>query len=117
MRGTYKHAHAIPAGDLKHYAITLIEKNVPVIVGSSLDESFQDTMNAASEVKARGAYVIGLSSKAHQSFDSFIQIPETGETSAIMQVVPLQLLSYYLTVLLGNNVDKPRNIAKSVTVK
>ena len=117
IEGTYKHAHAIPAGDLKHYAITLIEKNVPVIVGSSLDESFQDTMNAASEVKARGAYVIGLSSKAHQSFDSFIQIPETGETSAIMQVVPLQLLSYYLTVLLGNNVDKPRNIAKSVTVK
>jgi glucosamine--fructose-6-phosphate aminotransferase (isomerizing) len=117
IEGTYKHAHAIPAGDLKHYAITLMEKGVPVIVAVSGDDSLQDTLNAASEVKARGARVIGIADASHQSFDSFLSVADTGETGAILHVVPLQLLSYFTTILLGNNVDKPRNIAKSVTVK
>jgi len=117
IEGSYKHAHALPAGDLKHYAITLIEKDVPVIVALSEDESSSDTLNAANEVKARGATVIGISEKTDKSFDYFLQVKDTGETSSILHIVPLQLLAYYITVLLNNNVDKPRNIAKSVTVK
>ncbi|MBI4039565.1 glutamine--fructose-6-phosphate transaminase (isomerizing) [Candidatus Daviesbacteria bacterium] len=117
IEGTYKHAHAIPAGDLKHYAITLIEKGVPVISAVSCDVAERDILNAVNEVKARGATIIGISPKPHQSFDFHLQVPDTKETSAIMNIIPLQLLSYYMTVELGHNVDKPRNIAKSVTVK
>lgn len=117
IEATYRHAHAIPAGDLKHYAITLMEKGVPVIVVLSQDVVRTDGITAADEVRLRGAQVIGIASENIENFDDFIQVPETGETSAIMHVIPLQLLSYYIAVGLGNNVDKPRNIAKSVTVK
>jgi len=117
IEGTYKHAHAIPAGDLKHYAITLMEKGVPVIFAVSEDKSKADIINAVNQVKARGATVIAVASKPNESYDHFIEVPNTGETSAILNVIPLQLLAYYMTVELRNNVDKPRNIAKSVTVK
>lgn len=117
IEGSYKHAHAIPAGDLKHYAITLIEKNVPVIVVASNDGAKRDVLNAVHEVKARGATVVSIAPFDDPAFDSKILTPDTGETSAITNVVPLQLLAYYMAVQLGNNVDKPRNIAKSVTVK
>lgn len=117
IEGTYKHAHAIPAGDLKHYAITLMEKGVPVIFVISEDIAKVDIINALNEVKARGAQVIAIAPHPHDSYDYHIKVPDTGETSAILNIIPLQLLSYYMTSLLGNNVDKPRNIAKSVTVK
>ncbi len=117
IEGSYIHAHGIPSGDLKHYAITLMEKGVPVIVTLSEDQSKFDVINAVNEVKARGAQVLGISPFENDSFDSYIKVPDTGETSAIMNVIPLQLLAYYMAVELGNNVDKPRNIAKSVTVK
>lgn len=114
---SYKHAHAMPAGDLKHYAITLIEKGVPVIVAVSEDNVKLDVLNAVNEVKARGAEVIGISTDNADSFDYWLKVPNTGETQAIMNIIPLQLLAYYMAVSLGHNVDKPRNIAKSVTVK
>lgn len=117
IEGSYRHAHAIPAGDLKHYAITLIEKGVPVIIVGSNDEAKNDLLNAAHEVKARGATVVGIAPFSDQLFDYSLPTPDTGETSAIANIIPLQLLAYYMAVLLGNNVDKPRNIAKSVTVK
>jgi glutamine---fructose-6-phosphate transaminase (isomerizing) len=117
IEGSYIHAHAIPAGDLKHYAITLMEKGVPVIVAISQDAARDDVLNAVSQVRARGAQVIGISNKNNDRFDFHIPVPDTGETSAIMNIIPLQLLAYYMAVELGNNVDKPRNIAKSVTVK
>ena len=105
IEGGYIHAHGIAAGDLKHYAITLMEKGVPVIFVISSDEARDGVINAMNEVKARGAEVYILEDK------------EKSETSAISNVVYLQLLAYYVAVLKGNNVDKPRNIAKSVTVK
>lgn len=117
IEGSYIHAHAIPAGDLKHYAITLMEKGVPVMVVLSEDVAKEDVINSINQVKARGATVIGISPKPHDSFDYYIPVPDTGETSAIMNIIPLQLLAYYMASELGNNVDKPRNIAKSVTVK
>lgn len=113
----YKHAHAMPAGDLKHYAITIMQNGVPVIVAVSEDKVKPEVMNAVNEVRTRGAEVIGISSKKDDNFDFFLQVPETKETSAIMNVIPLYLLAYYMAFLLGHNVDKPRNLAKSVTVK
>jgi len=117
IEGSYIHAHAIPAGDLKHYAITLMMPGVPVLAIVSDDDLRNDVLNAVHEVKARGAFVTGLSSKPAKEFDALLAVPDTKETSAIMNIIPLQLLAYYMSVFLGNNVDKPRNIAKSVTVK
>ena len=97
IEGTYKHAHAVPAGDLKHYAITLMEKGVYVLVLDSPDEKLTNTIN---EIKTRGATVINFS-----------------HHEPVLNLIQLQLLAYYLAVKLGNDVDKPRNIAKSVTVK
>ncbi len=117
IEGTYKHAHGIPSGDLKHYAITLMEKGVPVIVLLSNDKVRQDVINAIDEVKARGSEVIGISPNNYENFDYWVPVSETGETQAIMNIIPLQLLAYYVALELGNDIDKPRNIAKSVTVK
>jgi len=117
IEGSYKHAHAITAGNLKHYAITIMEKGVPVIAVVSNDAVRSDVINAINEVKAREATVIGIAPEEHDSFDYYLKVPDMGETSAILNIIPLQLLSYYMSVKLGNSVDKPRNIAKSVTVK
>lgn len=117
IEATYKHAHAMPAGDLKHYAITLMEKGIPVIVVLSNDEVKTDVNTAINEVRLRGAEVIAIGPENQENFDFYLHVPDTGETSAIMSVIPLQLVAYHMAVSLGNNVDKPRNIAKSVTVK
>lgn len=117
IEAAYKHAHAMPAGDLKHYAITLMEKGVPVIVVLSNDEVKTDVNTAINEVKLRGAEVIAVAPNTQDNFDFYLHVPDTGETSALMSVLPLQILAYHMAVALGNNVDKPRNIAKSVTVK
>lgn len=117
IEGTYKHAHSIPAGDLKHYAITLMEEGVPVLAAISNDNVKSDLLNAVDQVRARGAKVIAIASEPNDLFDIFIQVPDLSETSAIVNVLVLQLLAYYLAVMLGNDVDHPRNIAKCVTVK
>lgn len=117
IEAAYIHGHALPSGDLKHYVITLMEPGVPVIAVMSNDRAKTDVMNAVDEVRLRGAEVIGISPEKHKNFDDYISVPDTGETSAVMNLIPLQLISYYMAVELGNNIDKPRNIAKSVTVK
>lgn len=117
IEGSYIHAHGIPAGDLKHYAITLMEEGTPVIAVVSNDELKSSVLNAIHEVKARGAKVVGVSPTNAEQFSDWLQVPDTKETSAIMNVIPLQLLAYYMALARGNNIDKPRNIAKSVTVK
>lgn len=117
IEGTYKHAHAIPAGDLKHYAITLMEKGVPVIAVVSNDIVKNDIITAINEVSLRGAEIIAIAHEKNESYDYYVPTVDTKETDAIGNVIPLQLLGYYMAIKLGNNVDKPRNIAKSVTVK
>lgn len=117
IEGTYKHAHAIPAGDLKHYTITLMEKGTPVIVVISNDIVKNDLITAINEVRLRGAEVIAIAHEKLENYDHYIPITDNNETDAIGNVIPLQLLAYYMAVKLGNNVDKPRHIAKSVTVK
>ncbi len=117
IEGSYIHAHAIPAGDLKHYAITLMDTGVPVLCVLSKDENMTDVITAVGEVKARGVSIFAIAPKKDPNFDTTIVVPDMGEVSAIMNIVPMQLLAYYMAVTLGNSVDKPRNIAKSVTVK
>lgn len=117
IEASYKHAHAIPAGDLKHYAITLMEQGIPVIVAVSDDAVKNDVITAINEVRLRGAHVIAIAHKQEDYYDYYIPTEDAGETDAIGTIIPLQLTAYYLALKLGNNIDKPRNIAKSVTVK
>lgn len=114
---SYIHAEGFAAGELKHGVIALIEKGTPVIVYNPEDETYEDTLSSAHEVKARGAYVIGVSSKNNPVYDDFINVDNCGDATIIPNVVVAQLLGYYLAVSKGYDPDKPRNLAKSVTVK
>lgn len=116
IEGSYKHAHSIPAGDLKHYAITLIEDNVYTIAISS-PENQKDMSNTVGEIKSRGGKIILISPDSFGDPDFWLKTPKLIEGDSIFNIVPLQLIAYYVALYLGNNIDKPRNIAKSVTVK
>ncbi len=117
---SYKHFEGFAAGELKHGVIALIEKGTPVISIISDDANYKDLISATYEVKARGALTIGVGDKKfnkEKSFDYFIPVAQSNELKAIADVIPFQLISYYLALSLGNSIDKPRNLAKSVTVK
>jgi len=114
---SYKHAEAFSAGELKHGVIALIEKGVPVICIVSEDEEKNNMLNAISEVKAREGYVIGVAKKDSNLFDKFIKTPNLGNLDCLANVIPFQLMGYYMGKLQGFDPDKPRNLAKSVTVK
>jgi len=94
----------------------LIEEGTPCIVFSS-KETEKEILSNAMEVKARGGYIIGVDSKINEVFDFFIKVPEAGILDPITHIIPIQILSYQLAVLRGCDPDKPRNLAKSVTVK
>lgn len=114
---SYIHAEGFAAGELKHGVIALIETKTPVIVYNPHDETYEDTLSAAHEVKARGAYVIGVSNKQNDIYDEFIEVADCGDATIIPNVVVAQLLGYFLALEKGYDPDKPRNLAKSVTVK
>lgn len=114
---SYIHAEGFAAGELKHGVIALIEKGTPVILFNPEDETYEDTLSAAHEVKARGAHVIGVSSKHDNVYDTYIEVKKCGDATIIPNVVIAQLLGYYLALAKGLDPDKPRNLAKSVTVK
>lgn len=113
---SYIHAEGFSGGELKHGVIALIEKGTPVICLVAEDEEKSDMLSAAAEVKARGAFVIGVAPRTNQIFDQFIAVPD-GQFAPISSIVPSQLLTYYMAVEKGLDPDKPRNLAKSVTVK
>jgi len=119
---SYIHAEAFPAGELKHGPIALIEEGTPVISIATQDRLFEKMVSNMKEVKARGAYVIALAKKGNKEVekaaDRVIYIPEVDDVlSSILTVVPLQILSYHVATKRGCDVDKPRNLAKSVTVE
>ena len=119
---SYIHAEAYAAGELKHGTLALITVNTPVIALATQMEVYEKTVSNIKEVKARDAKVIGITFKGNtdliKSVDQVIYIPETlAELSPILTVIPLQLLAYYASVVRGCDVDKPRNLAKSVTVE
>lgn len=114
---SYMHAEGFAGGELKHGVIALIEKGTPVIIYNPNDETYEDTISSAYEVKARGAHVIGVSSRMHDVFDDWIPVEINSEAAMIPYVVVSQLIGYYFALEKGLDPDKPRNLAKSVVVK
>ncbi len=114
----YIHAEGMPAGELKHGTLALIEKGTPVVAICPRDYTFSEIMSNVAETRARGAFVIGVSDQPEPSFDEWIKIPPVEEIFyPLVSIVPLQLLAYYFAVARGLDPDKTRNLAKSVTVK
>jgi len=120
---SYIHSEAYAAGELKHGTLALIEDGVPVIALVTQDELYEKTLSNIKEVKARGAHVIGIinsgsEAEVSKSVDEVFAIPQTLPLlTPALSVVPLQLIAYYASLALGHDVDKPRNLAKSVTVE
>ena len=120
---TYKHCEGYAAGELKHGPLALIEDQIPVIALAPSDHNFSKILSNIQEVKARGGKSIIItdkagSIKAKKYCDQIIVLPNTNYlTSAIIYSLPIQLIAYHLAVLLGTDVDQPRNLAKSVTVE
>jgi glucosamine--fructose-6-phosphate aminotransferase (isomerizing) len=112
---SYIHAEAFPGGEFKHGTLALVEEGVPV-VGFLKQEGREDMLSNITEAKSRGADIIGVGENEIDGFEYFIEIPED-ENSEILEVVPFQLLAYKTSVARGNQPDRPRNLAKSVTVK
>lgn len=113
---SYIHAEAFAGGELKHGPISLIGKGTPCIVFVSKDTESRILSNAM-EVKSRGGYLIGIGPTPIDTFDFFIKVPESWEVNPICQIIPIQILAYQLAVILGHDPDRPRNLAKSVTVR
>ncbi|MCH2604431.1 MAG: glutamine--fructose-6-phosphate transaminase (isomerizing) [Candidatus Nitrosopelagicus sp.] len=115
---TYIHAEGIAGGELKHGPLALMDSSVFVIIINPTDSTYGDTMNSANEIKARGAKIIGISNKNDSVYDYWIEIPEMDDSSyPLVEIIPIQLLSYYAALEKNTDPDYPRNLAKSVTVK
>jgi glucosamine--fructose-6-phosphate aminotransferase (isomerizing) len=114
----YVHAEGMPAGELKHGTLALIESGTPVIAICPLDYTYEDSLANIMEAKARGAYIIGVSNSQSKIFDNVINIASCEEILyPLVTTIPLQLIAYYSAIARGLDPDKPRNLAKSVTVK
>ena len=119
---SYIHSEAYAAGELKHGTISLVEKGTMIIGVATQKRIFEKTISNMVEVKTRGAYLCGITSAGNYSMedtaDFVLYVPKSDEHfSATLTVIPLQLLAYYVAVNRGIDVDKPRNLAKSVTVE
>jgi len=119
---SYIHAEGYPAAELKHGVIALIDEDTPSVVITPRDALYEKNMNSVQEIKARRGPVIAVATEGdddiHALADDVIAVPRTIDMlQPILNVIPLQLLSYHTACLLGRDVDKPRNLAKSVTVE
>jgi glucosamine--fructose-6-phosphate aminotransferase (isomerizing) len=117
---SYIHAEGLSAGELKHGPLALLEEGVPVVAIAPSGRTFDKVVSNIEESKARGAYIISVGDRAElmRVSDVFLEMPRMDELlTPIVYVVPLQILAYHLAVLRGNDPDKPRNLAKSVTVE
>ncbi len=119
---SYIHAEGYPAAEMKHGPIALIDEKMPVVVIATNDKSYEKIVSNIQEVKARKGIVIAIVTEGDTIIknmaDHVLEVPKTHEALApLLAVIPLQLLSYYIAVLRGCNVDQPRNLAKSVTVE
>lgn len=119
---SYIHSESYAAGELKHGTISLIEPGMPVIAVATQPELLEKTVSNVVEVKSRGAMVVLITREDFKidenAYDYRIDIPATDDTlMPMLAAIPMQLVAYYTSVLRGNDVDKPRNLAKSVTVE
>ncbi|MEZ4801773.1 MAG: glutamine--fructose-6-phosphate transaminase (isomerizing) [Gelidibacter sp.] len=119
---SYIHAEGYPAAEMKHGPIALIDENMPIVVIATKKGHYEKVVSNIQEIKSRKGKIIGIVTEGDVSVkelaDHVIEIPETLEAlSPLLTTIPLQLLSYHIAVMLGKNVDQPRNLAKSVTVE
>jgi len=119
---SYIHAEGYPAAEMKHGPIALIDAEMPVVFIATKNSSYEKVVSNIQEVKARGGKVIAIVTEGDTVIkgmaEHVIEIPQTGEAFVpLLATIPLQLLSYYIAVMRGCNVDQPRNLAKSVTVE
>jgi len=119
---TYIHAEGYSSGEFKHGPLALVEedKQTVGVIYILDDENFEFNMSTLEQLKAKQAYTIVITDCKHkikdEAADKFIRIPYCGDLTALLGVIPMQLLTLYLAQLKGNDVDKPRNLAKTVTV-
>ncbi len=111
------HAEGFAGGELKHGPIALIDKGTVCIVLAGNDETRPDILSNAVQLKARGGFIIGVAPNDNEIFDEWIRVPDAGPAQPIVNVLPIQMLSYFLAVQRGKDPDMPKNLAKSVTVK
>lgn len=119
---SYIHAEGYPAAEMKHGPIALIDENMPVVFVAPDDQVYKKVLSNMQEVKARDGRIIALTTSGNGDLtglaDHQLQVPRTSPLlSPIMSSIPLQLLAYEIAVLRGCDVDRPRNLAKSVTVE
>lgn len=119
---SYIHAEGYPAAEMKHGPIALIDENMPVVIIATKTGHYEKVVSNAQEIKARSGQIIAVVNQGDKEVrkiaDYVIEIPNSSEEfTPILAAIPLQLLSYYIAVKLGKNVDQPRNLAKSVTVE
>jgi glucosamine--fructose-6-phosphate aminotransferase (isomerizing) len=114
---SYIHAEGFAGGELKHGVIALIETGTPCLVYSPLDETRADILSGAMELKSRGGLIVGVSPEPDAVFDIHLPISDVGDAAPLVMAPPAQMLGYQLALLRGLDPDKPRNLAKSVTVK
>ncbi len=119
---SYIHAEGYPAGEMKHGPIALIDEDMPVVVIANQSPVYEKVLSNLEQVRTRDGVVIAVATEGDEEIaekaNEVIRIPDLGEyLTAILAVVPLQLLAYHVAVLKGTDVDQPRNLAKSVTVE
>jgi len=119
---SYIHAEGYPAAEMKHGPIALIDENMPIVVIATKKGHYEKVVSNIQEIKSRKGKIIGIVTEGDVDVralaDHVIEVPETLESlSPLLTTIPLQLLSYHIAVMLGKNVDQPRNLAKSVTVE
>ena len=119
---SYIHAEGYGAGEMKHGPIAMIDKNFPTMVIAPSDSMYEKVASNIQEIKARSGKVIAIATEGNKEIskiaDDVIYIPKTLEMlTPMLSVMPLHLFAYYVGVLRGYDVDKPRNLAKSVTVE
>jgi len=118
----YVHAEGYPFGEMKHGPIALIDENFPTVAIATRDSVYEKTLSGIQEIKARGGKVVAVATAGDKSIaklvDDVIYIPKTLEMlTPLLSVIPLQIFAYYSAVQKGLDVDRPRNLAKSVTVE
>ncbi|MBO6605557.1 glutamine--fructose-6-phosphate transaminase (isomerizing) [Psychroserpens sp.] len=119
---SYIHAEGYPAAEMKHGPIALIDENMPIVVIATKKGHYEKVVSNIQEIKSRKGKIIGIvtegDTQVKELADHVIEVPETIESlSPLLTTIPLQLLSYHIALMLGKNVDQPRNLAKAVTVE
>ena len=119
---SYIHAEGYAAGELKHGPIAMLDPNIPVVAIATASQTYDKVISNMQEVRARQAKVLAIATQGDctvtEHCDDVIYIPRTHELlTPLLSVIPLQLFAYHIAVMLGRDVDQPRNLAKSVTVE